>query len=243
MDKRYEVFCLADRYFYETPDRLSSSRTDDSTGRRQRRRRRQQRPGAALRGRAAHRPRGLDGPTRRRLAALQPRRHTGAQSAAAAGLEDPRLGRPGQRRGDPAARSWTTASRAAYPSIPARSPAALLAAHRRSTRRAAPAANSSRSTRPTRPNCERSSPSSARSSKESRAPTSSAICAGARVRSTSATAASPSGHCLDDRRHGGAGDGGRRRDARARPRDPVFRCRRGSRCPSSSRRTWRRATP
>ena len=32
MDKRYEVFCLADRYFYETPDRLSSSRTDDSTG-------------------------------------------------------------------------------------------------------------------------------------------------------------------------------------------------------------------
>lgn len=25
MDKRYEVFCLADRYFYETPDRLSSS--------------------------------------------------------------------------------------------------------------------------------------------------------------------------------------------------------------------------
>ncbi|WP_329465427.1 class III lanthionine synthetase LanKC [Streptomyces sp. NBC_01431] len=28
MDKRYEVFCLADRYFYETPDRLSSSRTD-----------------------------------------------------------------------------------------------------------------------------------------------------------------------------------------------------------------------
>ncbi|MET9362505.1 class III lanthionine synthetase LanKC [Streptomyces sp. NPDC006632] len=27
MDKRYEVFCLADRYFYETPDRLSSSRT------------------------------------------------------------------------------------------------------------------------------------------------------------------------------------------------------------------------
>src|SRR4051812_3642215 len=30
MDKRYEVFCLADRYFYETPDRLSSSRTDDS---------------------------------------------------------------------------------------------------------------------------------------------------------------------------------------------------------------------
>lgn len=32
MDKRYEVFCLADRYFYETPDRLSSSRTDGSTG-------------------------------------------------------------------------------------------------------------------------------------------------------------------------------------------------------------------
>ncbi|MFE4859148.1 class III lanthionine synthetase LanKC [Streptomyces sp. NPDC056670] len=27
MDKRYEVFCLADRNFYETPDRLSSSRT------------------------------------------------------------------------------------------------------------------------------------------------------------------------------------------------------------------------
>ncbi|MGK5629383.1 class III lanthionine synthetase LanKC [Streptomyces sp. URMC 123] len=26
MDKRYEVFCLADRYFYETPDRLSVSR-------------------------------------------------------------------------------------------------------------------------------------------------------------------------------------------------------------------------
>ncbi|MFD9791214.1 class III lanthionine synthetase LanKC [Streptomyces sp. NPDC059070] len=27
MDKRYEVFCLADRHFYETPDRLSSSTT------------------------------------------------------------------------------------------------------------------------------------------------------------------------------------------------------------------------
>ncbi|WP_327323283.1 class III lanthionine synthetase LanKC [Streptomyces sp. NBC_01210] len=27
MDKRYEVFCLADRIFYETPDRLSSTRT------------------------------------------------------------------------------------------------------------------------------------------------------------------------------------------------------------------------
>ncbi|MFG2722027.1 class III lanthionine synthetase LanKC [Streptomyces sp. NPDC048416] len=27
MDKRYEVFCLADRNFYETPDRLASSRT------------------------------------------------------------------------------------------------------------------------------------------------------------------------------------------------------------------------
>ncbi|TVL90001.1 class III lanthionine synthetase LanKC [Streptomyces sp. SAJ15] len=26
MDKRYEVFCLADRYFYETPDRLSGGR-------------------------------------------------------------------------------------------------------------------------------------------------------------------------------------------------------------------------
>ncbi|MFD8865728.1 class III lanthionine synthetase LanKC [Streptomyces sp. NPDC059590] len=26
MDKRYEVFCLADRYFYETPDRLSARR-------------------------------------------------------------------------------------------------------------------------------------------------------------------------------------------------------------------------
>lgn len=26
MDKRYEVFCLADRYFYETPDRLSAGR-------------------------------------------------------------------------------------------------------------------------------------------------------------------------------------------------------------------------
>ncbi|MFI6682042.1 class III lanthionine synthetase LanKC [Streptomyces sp. NPDC050485] len=31
MDKRYEVFCLADRYFYETPDRLSSSRTGGRT--------------------------------------------------------------------------------------------------------------------------------------------------------------------------------------------------------------------
>ncbi|MFI1100135.1 class III lanthionine synthetase LanKC [Streptomyces melanogenes] len=29
MDKRYEVFCLADRHFYETPDRLSSSRTGE----------------------------------------------------------------------------------------------------------------------------------------------------------------------------------------------------------------------
>ena len=25
MDKRYEVYCLADRHFYETPDRLSSA--------------------------------------------------------------------------------------------------------------------------------------------------------------------------------------------------------------------------
>ncbi len=25
MDKRYEIFCLADPYFYETPDRLSDS--------------------------------------------------------------------------------------------------------------------------------------------------------------------------------------------------------------------------
>ncbi|GAA0603262.1 class III lanthionine synthetase LanKC [Streptomyces crystallinus] len=31
MDKRYEVFCLADRHFYETPDRLSSAATGQST--------------------------------------------------------------------------------------------------------------------------------------------------------------------------------------------------------------------
>lgn len=32
MDKRYEIFCLADRYFYESPDRLSATRSDDSPG-------------------------------------------------------------------------------------------------------------------------------------------------------------------------------------------------------------------
>ncbi|WP_065958791.1 class III lanthionine synthetase LanKC [Streptomyces sparsogenes] len=31
MDKRYEVFCLADRYFYETPDRLSAGRRADGS--------------------------------------------------------------------------------------------------------------------------------------------------------------------------------------------------------------------
>ncbi|MDX3224829.1 class III lanthionine synthetase LanKC [Streptomyces sp. ME19-01-6] len=32
MDKRYEVFCLADRYFYETPDRLSADAGDSASG-------------------------------------------------------------------------------------------------------------------------------------------------------------------------------------------------------------------
>ncbi|MES4908284.1 MULTISPECIES: class III lanthionine synthetase LanKC [unclassified Streptomyces] len=31
MDKRYEVFCLADRYFYETPDRLSADTRDSES--------------------------------------------------------------------------------------------------------------------------------------------------------------------------------------------------------------------
>ncbi|MFD4632607.1 class III lanthionine synthetase LanKC [Streptomyces sp. NPDC058284] len=31
MDKRYEVYCLADRHFYETPDRLTSTATKGST--------------------------------------------------------------------------------------------------------------------------------------------------------------------------------------------------------------------
>ncbi|MFI8848805.1 class III lanthionine synthetase LanKC [Streptomyces sp. NPDC053499] len=32
MDKRYEIFCLADRYFYDTPDRLSDSVSSASRG-------------------------------------------------------------------------------------------------------------------------------------------------------------------------------------------------------------------
>ncbi|MDJ1133006.1 class III lanthionine synthetase LanKC [Streptomyces iconiensis] len=34
MDKRYEIFCLADRYFYESPERLSVTRSDGSAGER-----------------------------------------------------------------------------------------------------------------------------------------------------------------------------------------------------------------
>ena len=78
MDKRYEAYALADRHFYETPDRLSAG---DRAGH----------GGARLRDGRACGSRGLAGRPDRGLADADPgRRRRAAPSRAHPGLEDPR---------------------------------------------------------------------------------------------------------------------------------------------------------